>query len=224
MLSFVSRNILTGLVTILPVALTLYLLFWLATAAEAVLGEMIKLMLPEAYYWPGMGMVAGLGIAFVMGLMMKAYLVQRLFALSEQLLYRMPLVKSIYGAIHDFIDYFSPATKKEFDQVVSVSMGGGEIKLIGFVTQTVEENLPKGLREPDHILVYLPMSYMIGGYTVLMPRSALTPLEISMEEAMRLTLTAGVTGTRAPPVVGSPLFRRPAFFRDKQQSKQNKTP
>jgi uncharacterized membrane protein len=38
------------------------------------------------------------------------------------------------------------------------------------------------------------MSYMIGGYTVLMPRRAVQPLDMSMEEAMRFTLTAGVTG------------------------------
>ncbi len=52
---FIGRNILTGLVTILPVVLTLYLLYWLAVSAETVLGNMIRLILPENMYWPGMG-------------------------------------------------------------------------------------------------------------------------------------------------------------------------
>jgi uncharacterized membrane protein len=44
------------------------------------------------------------------------------------------------------------------------------------------------------LLVYLPMSYMIGGYTMLVPREKTRPCQMSMEEAMRFALTAGITG------------------------------
>jgi uncharacterized membrane protein len=54
--------------------------------------------------------------------------------------------------------------------------------------------MPEDLRGGDRIMVYLPMSYMIGGYAVLVPRSAVRPLDMNMEEAMRFALTAGVTG------------------------------
>jgi uncharacterized membrane protein len=68
------------------------------------------------------------------------------------------------------------------------------MKVIGFVSQAIPERLPEEIREEDSILVYLPLSYMIGGYAVLMPRSAVCPLDMNMEEAMRFTLSAGVTG------------------------------
>ncbi|MEN8207193.1 MAG: DUF502 domain-containing protein [Pseudomonadota bacterium] len=191
---FISKNILTGLVTILPVVLTLYLLYWLAVSAESVLGGMIQLILPGSLYWPGMGLIAGLFVVFVVGLLMHAYVVQRLFAKVEQILYHMPLIKSVYRAIRDFFDYFSPTSKKEFKQVVAVSIGNAGMQVIGFVTQANPEQLPEDFREQDNILVYLPLSYMIGGYAVLMPRSAIRPLNMNMEEAMRFTLTAGVTG------------------------------
>jgi uncharacterized membrane protein len=180
-------------VTILPVVLTLYLLYWLAVSAESVLGGIIQLMLPESMYWPGMGLIAGLTAVFVVGLLMHAYVVQRLFSRVEQLLYHVPVIKSVYRAIHDFFDYFSPTSKKEFEQVVAVSIGNTGMQVIGFVTQAIPEHLPEDFREQDNILVYMPLSYMIGGYAVLMPRSAVRPLNISMEEAMRFTLTAGVT-------------------------------
>lgn len=195
MVKFISKHILTGLVTILPVALTLYLLYWLAVTAELALGRLIRLVLPEHLYWPGMGIVAGLVLLFVIGLLMHAYVVQRLFARAEQLLYHMPLVKSVYRAIRDFFDYFSPTSKKEFEQVVAVSIGDTGMQVIGFVTQAIPERLPQDLRQEDTILVYLPLSYMIGGYAVLIPRSAVRPLAMNMEEAMRFTLTAGVTGS-----------------------------
>jgi uncharacterized membrane protein len=70
------------------------------------------------------------------------------------------------------------------------------MQVIGFVTQAGTERLPKDYRGDDSVLVYMPMSYMIGGYAVLMPRSAVRPLNMSMEEAMRFTLTAGLTGAR----------------------------
>lgn len=202
MVKFISKNMLTGIVTILPVVLTLYLLYWFAISAESVLGGMIRLILPENFYWPGMGLVAGLAVVFVMGLLMHAYVVQRLFAKGEQLLYHMPLIKSLYRAIRDFFNYFSPTKKKEFEQVVSVSIGDTGMQVIGFVTQAQTERLPEGFRQEDSVLVYFPMSYMIGGYAVLVPRNAVRPLDMNMEQAMRFTLTAGVTGIRARPTSG----------------------
>ena len=199
MLKSISKTFLTGLITLLPVVLTIYLLYWLVVTAESALGDMIRLVLPENLYWPGMGSIAGLLIVFLVGLLMHAYIVRRLFAWGEKILYHLPLIKSVYGAIRDFFNYFSPDKKNEFEQVVSVSIGDTGMQVIGFVTQAAPESLPEDFREEDSILVYVPLSYMIGGYAVLMPRSAVRPLDMSMEEAMRFTLTAGVTGTTKNP-------------------------
>lgn len=196
-MKFIGRNILTGLVAILPVFLTLYLLYWFAVTAETALGKMIRVVLPDDLYWPGMGLAATLLAVFLLGLLMHAYVFRRLFARAEQLLYHMPLIKTVYSAIRDFFNYFSPTSKREFEQVVSVSIGDTGMQVIGFVTQAVSEQLPEDFRGEDSILVYLPLSYMIGGYAVLMPRSAVQPLNMNMEEAMRFTLTAGVTGSAA---------------------------
>lgn len=195
MLKSISKTFFTGLFTILPVALTLYFLYWLVVSTEFALGSMIRLGLSEDQYWPGMGTIVGLLVVFLVGLLMNAYLVRRLFSLGEQILYHLPLVKSVYRAIRDFFNYFSPAKEKEFEQVVSVTIGDTGMKVIGFISQAIPENLPEEFREEDNILVYIPLSYMIGGYAVLMPRSAVRPLNMSMEEAMRFTLTAGVTGS-----------------------------
>jgi len=197
MLKTITKTLLTGFVTILPVVLTLYLFYWLTVSAESVLGRLIERMLPGHLYWPGMGVIAGLAVVFAVGLLMRAYVVQRLFARGEQILYHLPLIKTIYRSIRDFLEYFSPTREKEFEQVVAVSFGDTGMQVVGFVTQALPENMPKDFREKDSILVYLPLSYMIGGYAVLVPCSAVRPLDMNMEEAMRFTLTAGVTGSSA---------------------------
>ena len=158
MMKFISRNMLTGLLAILPVVLTLYLLYWLAVTAESALGKLIRLVLPDNWYWPGMGLVVALLFVFLLGLLMHAYVFRSLFGRVEQLLYHMPLIKTVYSAIRDFFDYFSPSGKKEFEQVVAVSIGDTGLKLVGFVTQALPERLPEGLRDEDSILVYRPMS------------------------------------------------------------------
>lgn len=192
----ISKTLLTGFITILPVVLTAYLLYWLVTSTENALGNAIRLVLPENWYWPGMGTIAGLLVVFLVGLLMHAYVVQRLFAWGEQALYHLPVIRTVYRSIRDFLDYFSPTRKEDFQQVVAVSLGETGMQVIGFVTQAEAERLPADYRGDDSVLVYLPMSYMIGGYAVLTPRSAVRPLDMSMEEAMRFTLTAGVTGAK----------------------------
>ncbi|MGD2081483.1 MAG: DUF502 domain-containing protein [Chromatiales bacterium] len=192
----ISRTFLTGLVTILPVVLTLYLLYWLVVSMESVLGTAIRLLLPDDLYHPGMGVVAGVLVVFLMGLLMHAYVVRWLFAKGEAVFYHLPLINSVYRATRDFFNFISSTTEKEFEQVVAVTIG--ETELIGFVTRAVPDGLPEGFRGNDKVLVYLPLSYMIGGYTVLMPRSRVRPVEMTMEEAMRFTLTAGVKGPDVP--------------------------
>jgi len=191
MFKSISKIFITGFITLLPVVLTIYLLYWLAVTSEHVMGNALELVLPDTVYFPGLGMIAGLVVVFIVGLMMNAYMVQQLFMLGEQLLYRLPLIKTVYRAFRDFFDFFSPK-KEQFGQVVAVTLNGME--LVGFVTQENPQRLPESFRDRDSVLVYLPMSYMVGGYTVLVSRSEVRPLKMSMEEAMRFVLTAGITG------------------------------
>ena len=191
MFTSISKILITGFITLLPVVLTIYLLYWLAVKSEQVMGNVLQYVLPDTIYFPGLGMLAGVVVVFIVGLMMNAYVVRQLFALGEQVLYRLPLIKTVYRAFRDFFDFFSPK-KDQFGQVVAVSFNGME--LVGFVTQEDPERLPESFRDRDSVLVYLPMSYMVGGYTLLVPRSELRPLKMSMEEAMRFALTAGIAG------------------------------
>ena len=75
-----------------------------------------------------------------------------------------------------------------------------DVHAIGFVTR---EDVPVALEAHggrDLVTVYFPMSYAFGGYTLYLPRDRVHPLDISVEDAMRLAITAGLTaGTRNTP-------------------------
>ena len=191
MFKSIGRIFFTGFITIVPVVLTIYLLYWLAVTSEQFMGNALRFVLPKATYFPGMGMLAGLLLVFIIGLMMKAILIRQVFTFGEKILYRLPIIKTVYSAIRDLFDFFSP-NKKGLGQVVAVTYNGAEV--IGFITQTEQERLPESFREQNKVLVYLPMSYMIGGFTIFVDRDHVRPLKMTVDEAMRFTLTAGITG------------------------------
>ena len=72
------NTMLKGLVAILPIGLTLYVVYWLAVTAERLFSGVIKLLIPEpAAYWPGLGLLTGLVVLYLVGLAVNAYVVQQ---------------------------------------------------------------------------------------------------------------------------------------------------
>ena len=200
MFKSIGTTLITGLITVLPIILTIYLLYWGVVTSEHFMGGILQWALPEIIYFPGMGTLAGLLIVFFIGLLMKAVLVRQIFNFSESVLYRVPIIKSIYRAMRDLFDFFSPK-KEHFGRVVIVTVNGMDV--IGFITQEDPERLPESFRNEDSVLVYIPMSYMIGGFTLLIPRADIRPCHMNMDEAMRFVLTAGITGkNQTPPRAG----------------------
>ena len=189
------NTMLKGLVALLPIGLTVYLVYWLAVAAETLFSRLLKLVIPDSAYWPGLGLVAGLVVLYLAGLAVNAYVVRRALRLSDDLFARIPVVKTFYVAIRDFMTFFPSAGKgSDLKRVVLVPFGPG--KAIGFVT--AESSAALGVAEGDDLVaVYLPMSYMIGGYTVFLPRELIEPTTMSVEAGMRLALMGGVQGVPA---------------------------
>jgi len=191
MMKALGGILLKGLVTILPIGLTVYFVYWLGITTESLLSKPIKLLIGEAY-WPGMGLVTGFILLFVVGLAVNAFLVRRVLGLGEELLLRVPVVKTVYSAIRDMTRLVNTDKKKgDLDRVVTVDIGLG--KLIGFVTQEHANTLGIGGGD-DLVAVYLPMSYQIGGYTIYLPRSRVVETDLTVEQAMRVVLTGGVRG------------------------------
>ncbi len=190
------NTVLKGLVAILPIGLTLYVVYWLAVTAERLFSRLIKLLIPDDYYWPGLGLLAGLALLYVVGLAINAYVVRRVLRVGDKVFARIPVVKTIYIATRDFIGFFPTAGKgSDLQRVVLVPFGPG--KLIGFVTAESGAVLGPERAQDDTVAVYLPMSYMVGGYTLFLPRESLEPTSLTVEAGMRLALMGGVQS--APP-------------------------
>jgi uncharacterized membrane protein len=180
----------TGLLTVLPLVLTLYFAVWLLTVLEKFFGKQVKLLLPNDWYRPGMGLVVAVALIFAVGVLMHAWVFRRIFRRLELLLLRVPVVRSVYSALRELLGLFGDQ-KGQAMQVVMVSFADGT-RLLGFVTRDDCSDALKGIDCSETVAVYLPMSYQVGGYTVFVQRNSLTRIDMTREDAMRFILTAGL--------------------------------
>lgn len=186
-----TSTFLRGFGVVLPVTLTVWIVVWLAVATETLLRSVFLLFLPDSYYLPGLGLVFGLVLVYAVGVLVQVFMVKRVWEALRTLLERIPLVKTVYTAISDFFEFFSSGPGEGASTVVSVDVGGGA-SVIGFVTDHSPTAIDVAGSGSNRVAVYLPLSYQIGGCTLLIPRERLTPVDIGVEEAMRLVLTAAI--------------------------------
>ena len=207
------RYFFRGLLTVLPLALTVYVLVlflgWVESLALVVFSPLIG-----SFYVPGMGLLFGvLIIVGIRALISKAE-VRDVLALIELPFTKLPVVKSIYSSLKSFSDYFSRTGKSGGQQVVILRQPSSELEVVGLVTRRSFADLPSGFLPGDRVAVYLPMGYMIGGYTVFVPASWVTPVSMSVEEAMRSSLIAWMEprpSATTQPRGGEPASPRPGL-------------
>lgn len=189
------QPLIKGSIVVLPLIITVWLLwstlFWLNT-----LGTSLIVMLHLPNLFPGMGLLLMLAGVLTVGLLFQFNPVSWLYQYVEDALLRFPLVKTLYGAIKDFANMFEHKENRA-QQVVLVDIGTVG-KAVGFITSgQIPKSLEGHLDSQQVVAVYLPMGYMIGGYTLFVPRERLTVVDWSFEDAMRFTLTAGVSQSEA---------------------------
>lgn len=194
---YVRQVFFKGLIAVLPVAATIYIALWLVSGFEAIFSPLLRSLLTDSGYIPGMGVAVGLVGIFVLGLVLQAILARRVWSFGELMLSQTPLISQVYQALKQVVAYASGSEQPQGSSVVLVKFGAGSARMLGLVTQeNVEFGSASG--EEDLVAVFLPWSYQIGGITVLVSRDTIEPVNLTPQEAFRFSLTAGVSVTEPP--------------------------
>lgn len=175
-----------GALALAPITITLAVLIWLFSFLEETFRPPVEYFL-GSHYIPGMGIVLAIVILFIIGALINTWIMEKLVNYWEKLLKRIPLIKTIYFKIQDVFHFLTLSSGKESDKVVKVEFFGTE--LIGLVTQDQLDE--KKLNTKDHIAVFFPMSYQMGGYMALVPKEKVIPIPMSITEAMEFVIIAG---------------------------------
>jgi len=199
--------LLNGFVVVAPVLITVYVVVTallgldrlVRTALKPVwLGPFTKLS--ERLGWegplPGLGIIVGVAAIYAIGLLARSWLFGGLIRLGEKIVDRIPLVKSVYSAVRDLLQFLGGGKEEDRGKPAIVASEDGKVQLLGLITQEQPEKFLPGAE--GRVAVYLPMSYQLGGYTVFISRDAVQEIEgLTVEDLLKLSLTAGVGGSKA---------------------------
>jgi uncharacterized membrane protein len=194
------RYLVAGVLVWLPILATIWVITFIIDLTDRLL-----LFLPENYRpqalvgfpLPGLGIVLALVVLLATGLLVTNFLGRRLVTYWENLMKRIPLVRSVYGGVRSFAEsVFS--TKNTFRKVVMVEYPRLGMWSIGFVTSEdiAEVSAKTGQQQ---MCVYVPTTpNPTSGLIVMVPREQVVELDMTIDQAMRMIITCGVVVPTPP--------------------------
>lgn len=182
-----------GLIALAPVAISIAIVIWLLRTLEDIFRVPLKWIFGQ-YYFPGMGLVVAIIFIFFVGIIINNYVIMKISGWVDKIFAKIPLFKTIYNSIGDMMGYFKPKDEAKKGNMVFVEIDS--IRFLAMLTREEYSDFPEGFASEDEVTVYVPLSYQIGGFTAIVPRSKIKPIDISVEQGMRFVVTAGILSNK----------------------------
>ncbi len=177
-MNWLIKNFLRGLVIVVPIAFTIYVV------NEAFVS--IDRLLPYPTM-PGVGFAILIALIILIGALASNFIVHRILRLTDAIFTRAPLVRLIYASVKDLLEAFV-GDEKRFDKPVAVAINE-HVRTLGFMTQSDLAFLSM----PGHVAVYMLYSYSMSGCVVIVPASRVTPIAADSASVMALIVSGGVS-------------------------------
>ena len=198
-----KRYLIAGLLVWVPLGITIWVLHFLLSTLDQTLLLLPESLRPEHYGWriPGLGVLLALAILLATGVLAANFLGQRLIGFWEAMLGRIPIVKSIYSSVKQVSDTLLSDTGNAFRKALLVQFPHEDTWTIAFLTGAPAPAVARHFAE-EHVAVYVPTTpNPTSGYFILVPRSRVRDLDMTVEEALKYVVSMGVVMPRGGPVV-----------------------
>jgi uncharacterized membrane protein len=197
---FISRvrtYFLTGLIVAGPVAVTLWLIWWFVTWVDNLVRPLIPVdYRPETYLpirVPGFGLIIALIALTLLGFLTANLVGRKLVDLGERLLSHMPIVRPIYRTAKQIFQTVFSSSGSSFRKVGLVEFPSPGMWSLVFLTQSPTEGISSRLPATEHVSAFLPCTpNPTTGFFFYVPRRDVVDLDITVEEAMQLLMSAGI--------------------------------
>ena len=199
-LKFLRDNFLAGIIVILPITITVFIIRFFVVSLNAIMLNPLARGLKTYPLYEDQRLFVAKALIFIavvliialVGLMTRVIIVRRFFAFFENILLRLPMINKVYGSIKEISSAFLGKRKSGFKKVVLVEYPRKGIYTLGFVTSESSGGFQDAVSVPDLISVYVPTTpNPTSGLFILISRHEVTPLEMSVEEALRVVISAG---------------------------------
>jgi uncharacterized membrane protein len=201
MMSSLRKWFFAGLLVVLPLAITVWVLQWILGTLDQTL-----LILPAGWqpdlligvHIPGLGVLLALAILLVVGAVTSNFIGRRLLSWNDNVLSRIPVVRSIYSGVKQVSDTLFSENGNAFRTAVLIEWPRPGVWTIGFVTGSPGGDVPNHL-PGEYLSVYVPTTpNPTGGYFVMLRKSDCIELRMSVDEALSYVISMGVVVPPAP--------------------------
>jgi uncharacterized membrane protein len=193
--SSIRQSFLAGLLALLPIFITYKILAIVFQMVDGALGTHLNRILrtltgqPNLHI-PGLGLLVTVLLVLLIGWATRLVVFKRVFQWIESGIERVPVVRSLYNASRQIVVPFTDKAKLPFSQVVLVEYPMPGRHTIGLVAKTRVTDDP----DDDRVVVFFPSNHLHLGYPVVMHRSDMTVIDMSVEEAVKFFVSCGVIG------------------------------
>jgi uncharacterized membrane protein len=196
-LSGLRTSFLTGLVVVAPVGLTLWLIWTVAGWVDGMVLPLIPSgFQPEKYIGINLrvGVIICLIFTVLVGWIAKGLIGRSMILFAESLVNRMPVVRSIYSGVKQIAETVFAQSERSFEKACMVQYPRKDIWAIGFIsTEARGEINEKAPTSGDLLSVFVPTTpNPTSGFLLYFPREDVIELDMSIEDAAKLVISAGL--------------------------------
>jgi uncharacterized membrane protein len=195
--SRIRNYFLTGLIVAGPVAVTLWLIWWFVNWVDSLVRPLIpSVYRPETYLpfnIPGLGLIIAFVALTLLGFLTANFLGNKLVTFGESLLSRMPIVRPIYRTAKQIFQTLFSSSGSSFRRVGLVEFPSPGMWSLVFLTQAPSADISARLPATEYVSAFMPCTpNPTTGFFFYVPRRDVIDLDISVEEAMQLLMSAGI--------------------------------
>lgn len=186
---------LAGVLVTAPIAVTVYLGWWLL----AFIDGHVRPLIPSAYNpenylpfsIPGIGVLTLIIVLTLIGAFAAGYVGRLVVRIGEGVVERMPVVRSVYGAVKQIMETVLAKKSKAFREVVLVEFPRHGMWSLGFITGAAHPEVQK-ISEEEMVHVFIPCAPPTAGYLAILPRREVTVLDMTVEDGLKLVMSGGI--------------------------------
>lgn len=191
----IRKYLLTGLVVWLPIVITLYVVFFIVGIMDKTIHLLPAQIQPTqlfGFHIPGIGLILTLVILFVTGMLVRNFLGQKILKLWENILGRIPVVRTIYAGVKQILEALLEPSGKAFRKVYLIEYPRKGIWSIAFQTGSGADEISKKIAK-EVLTLFVPTTpNPTSGFLLIVPKDEAHELAMSVDQALKMVISLGV--------------------------------
>jgi len=191
----IKRWFFTGLILLVPIMVTIYLFLSLMRTMDGLIGLIPYAWQPDqllGFHIPGLGVLFTLIIVLLTGMLGASFIGRWMVRMGESVVERIPLVRTVYGALKNVLETMLRENQDSFRRVVLIEYPRPDSYALGFVSGSGHGEIQQLTRE-NVITVFIPTSpNPTSGFLLFIPEKDTIPMSMSVEDGMKCVISAGV--------------------------------